>query len=242
MASKQRSLHGSNTSVVDVASKKLVLYGGGALFSNVKAHKHLFSLVKKRHISVTYIPSSSQYGEMEFAEFCEVLRKKFSIKRFVYFPIDIPFTKEMSEMALEQDIVYMSGGNTYDFLALLRKTRLLDQLRAFSVRGGVLAGLSAGAILITPNISTAGFPHFDRDQNTAKMKNLKSLKLASFEFYPHYSHTPAYRKALISHSRKTLYPIYAAPDLSAVVIEGDVVRFVGPIHVFWNGKYYPPRY
>ncbi len=220
-------------------SKKLLLYGGGSLFRNGRSDRALIGLTGKRKPSITYIPSSSDYGEIEFGEFCENFRKRFPVSRIVYFPIDIPFTDMMKTMALEQDIVYLSGGNTFYFLKTLRQKRLIDDLKSFVSRGGVLSGLSAGAILLTPTVATAGFPHFDRDSNFVKLKNQKSLKLTDFEFFPHYTHTTPYRKALTSHSRKTIYPIYAAPDQSSVVVNGNEIEFIGPVHIFWNGKHYP---
>ncbi len=220
---------------------QLVLYGGGSLFKNAKSDKNLIRLTGKKSPSITYIPSNSEYGEAEFQEFCENFGKKHKIKKFIYFPIDIPISDGMRDLALSQDIVYLSGGNTYFFLKSLKTSKMISYLRDYVNSGGVVAGLSAGAILLTPNIATAGFPYFDRDLNTVKIRDQKALKITQFEFYPHCVHTMPYRKALLAHSRKTLYPIYATPDLSSVVVDGSQTRFVGPVHVYWNGKYFDPK-
>ncbi len=219
---------------------KLILYGGGSIYKNTRTDSHFIKLTAKKNPSITYIPSSSEYGEIEFREFCENFGKKFKIKKFIYFPVDIPFTEAMRDLALSQDAVYLSGGNTYSFLKSLRSAKLIPALRDYAHNGGVVAGLSAGGIVLTPNISTAGFPYFDRDSNFVNIRDQKSLKLTQFEFYPHYVHTSAYKKALLSHSRKTLYPIYAVPDFSGVVVQGQKTRFLGPVHVYWNGRHFHP--
>ena len=86
------------------------------------------------------------------------------------------------------DIVYLAGGNTYYFLDHLRRSGLLDELALFARRGGVVAGLSAGALILTPHIGLAGYPAFDRDENTVGLgrSGCRGLGLVGFEFFPHY--------------------------------------------------------
>lgn len=63
-------------------------------------------------------------------------------------------------------MVYLSGGNTFHYPLHLRRSGLIHALRDFADRGGVLAGLSAGAILATPHIGLAAHPDFDRDERS----------------------------------------------------------------------------
>ena len=64
----------------------------------------------------------------------------------------------------------------------LEKTGLLKELKAWVRNGGVLTGVSAGAIIMTKNIETAAFPSFDCDENEDNVKNLAGLQLVDFEF------------------------------------------------------------
>ena len=63
----------------------------------------------------------------------------------------------LSEL-LKSDLIFLGGGNTFYFLKHLKSTGLIDELKTFAANGGVLCGLSAGAIIMTPHVHTASFP------------------------------------------------------------------------------------
>jgi dipeptidase E len=96
--------------------------------------------------------------------------------------------------------------------------------------------LSAGALILTPHIKLAGYPRFDCDDNTVKLKNLKALGLLKFEFFPHYSDSPRLRRALISYSRKNKKPIFASDDGGGLVVDNGWITFYGKVFVFYRGK------
>jgi len=103
-------------------------------------------------------------------------------------------------------------------------------------KGGVLASLSAGAIILTPNIGTAGPPLLDPDKNDVKLKNLRALGLVRFEFYPHYTSTPKTNQAILQYSRNTKNPIFACPDGSGITINENRMTFIGNVLMFAGGK------
>ncbi len=112
----------------------------------------------------------------------------------------------------------------------------MPKLKTFVERGGVLAGLSAEAIILTPNIGTAGPPLPDPDENEVKLKNLRALGLVRFEFYPHYTSTPKTNQAILKYSRNTKYPIFACPDGSGITINENRMTFIGNVLMFSGGK------
>jgi dipeptidase E len=57
-----------------------------------------------------------------------------------------PHTADIESYLLEQDIIYVGGGNTKSMLALWREWQLDSILRKACEKGVVLAGISAGAI------------------------------------------------------------------------------------------------
>ena len=57
-----------------------------------------------------------------------------------------PHTADLESFLLEQDIIYVGGGNTKSMLALWREWNLDTILRAACVKGVILAGISAGCI------------------------------------------------------------------------------------------------
>lgn len=216
--------------------RKLVLYSGGNHnWGNERLHTVLIQLAGKKSRSMTYIPSTHENGEAYFRRF-KKRYSKFGVKRFRYFPVDSDFLKREMKEALKSDIIYLAGGNTFYFLKHLRSSGFLDELRKFAERGGIVAGLSAGAIIMTPNIWLAGYPPHEGDQNEVRLKDLRSLHVVEFEFLPHYSNSAKTNQAIIYHSKYSKYPIVACPDGSGVAIDGDEVRFFGPAYIFVKGK------
>jgi len=213
---------------------KLVFYSGGDAKENLKIDKSFLDLIEKKNPVVTFIPSSSYLSEQEFKSFVRHY-SKFKIKKFIHFPIDIPFDKILLQEVFKSDVIHLAGGNTFYFLNCLRKFKLIDELKKFAQQGRVLTGLSAGAILMTENIETAGYPDFDRDENDVGLKNLSSLNLVSFSFFPHFKNSLRYDNAFKKFSKSKNKVVYACPDGSGVIVNGDEIRFIGKVFIFSNG-------
>jgi len=214
---------------------RIVIYSGGQESSNHYIHQELVSLVTHgRSKSMTYIPYCTE-GAQSFYRRAIKRYQRFGIRRFRYFAADVPFTAKERNAAFSSDIIYLAGGNTFYMLYHLRKAGLLPHLRKFVKRGGILAGLSAGAVLMTPHIGLAGYPKFDRDENQVNLKNLNALNLIRLEFFPHYRNSPVLDRALEKYSKKSKFPIYALPDGSGIVFEGKRRDFWGPGFVFYRG-------
>jgi len=138
---------------------------------------------------------------------------------------------------LASDVIYLAGGNTFYFLSHLKRSGLFSTLRQFAQRGGVLAGLSAGALMLTPTIELAGYPEWDRDENEIglKRREWKGLNLVPFEFFPHFRRSTRYREALSAYSKESGRTVYACPDGSGLVIEGDRFTAHGDVWQFHEG-------
>ena len=214
---------------------KLIFYGGGFEHENLSLDKEAIKLTGKKSPQVTYIPSCSYESEIDFRHFAEHYYK-LGTRKIICFPVDIETDNTLQNFSFESDIIHLSGGNTYYFLKHLRKNKLLPKLKKFVERGGVLTGLSAGGILMTPDIKTAGYPPFDKDDNEENIRNLNALGLVDFEFFPHYKNSQRYNNVLAQESKKTLRPILASPDGAGIVVNGDKLKFVGKSFCFIGGK------
>jgi dipeptidase E len=222
--------------LMESKKRKLVLYSGGNHnWGNERLHPTLIELAGKKSRSMTYIPSTHENGEIFFQRF-KKRYSKFGVKKFRYFPVDADFHKFELKEALKSDIIYLAGGNTFYFLKHLRASGFLTELEIFIARGGIVAGLSAGAIILTPNIWLAGYPPHEGDENEVRLKDLRSLHAVGFEFLPHYTGSAKTNKAMLEHSRKSPFPVVACPDGSGVIVDGDEVRFFGPAYIFVQGK------
>ncbi len=214
---------------------KLVFYSGGHAHENEKVDQRLLSLFRRKDLKLTFIPSCGHYSQEYYLEIIDQY-KVFGIKKFMKFNIDRPFSDTLKKFAFNADIIHLGGGNTFYFLKMLRKAGLLNELREWVKNGGVLTGLSAGAIMMTKHIHTAGFPSFDCDDNEYNVKNLSALQLVDFEFFPHYKNSKRYDLELIEYSKKNKLPLYACPDGSGILVTDDEVSFIGKAYCFYGGN------
>jgi len=212
----------------------LVLYSGGDEKENQQLDKAFIELLGKKNPVVTFIPSSSYLSEQEFKSFVRHY-SRFRITRFIHFPIDVAFDKTIFTEVMRSDAIHLAGGNTYYFLNYLRKAKLLPQLKAFVEKGGVLTGLSAGAIMMTENIEMAGYPEFDRDENLVNLKNFSALNLVDFLFFPHFRNSSRYDVVFKKYTRSSSKIIYACPDGAGIVVRDNELRFVRKCYAFSNG-------
>ena len=216
---------------------KLVLYGGGHHDETESLDRKLIELAASTSSKITFIPSCSYDSDIDFQDF--VIRfSSIGIKRFINFPVDAPYDDVLIKEAFTSDIIYLDGGNTYYFLNTLRKYKFIPRLKKYVKDGGVLAGLSAGAILMTPNIETAGFPPFDCDLNDEKLRNFNSLNLVPFEFFPHYRNSKRYNESLLNHSISSPYNIFACADGAGIIIDNGKMTIEKQLTVFYQGKKY----
>jgi dipeptidase E len=216
---------------------KLVFYSGGFAEENTKIDQELIKLLKKKNPVITFIPSSSFDAEVEFKEFVKHY-SKYKINRFIFFPVDIPIQSIMETEVFKSDAIYLAGGNTFYFLNSLRKSKLLPKLKNFALNGGLLMGLSAGAIIMTKNIMMAGHPEFDRDENEVNIKNLSALNLVNFHFFPHFKNSKRYDEVLKKLTTDLKINIFACPDGSGIILKNNQMIHIGKCYHFHQGKRY----
>lgn len=82
------------------------------------------------------------------------------------------------------DAVILTGGNTFAFLNHLKESGLDRALVDFARSNKIIAGFSAGAIILSQSIQIAELP--DLDENVVGIQNLSGLGLIDFDIFPHY--------------------------------------------------------
>ncbi len=83
------------------------------------------------------------------------------------------------------DLYYVCGGNTFYILDRMRKTGvdhlLIDEISA----GAFYVGVSAGSIIVGPDIAAAGIGNADK--NDIQLSDLTGLQLTNHIITPHYN-------------------------------------------------------
>ena len=121
------------------------------------------------------------------------------------------------------DVVFVMGGNTFEYLQRMRKTGLDKAIKSFVKKGGVYVGLSAGSYVVCPTIKAASWKHADR--NIVGLKNLKGLNLVPFLLTAHFEQK--LRPLIKKEAEGTKYEVIALTDKQAVLIEGTQRKIIG---------------
>ena len=131
----------------------------------------------------SYIPSSGIEGAEPYIEQWRKIAKMYKAQ-FNVIDNSLYDTKQQSKL-MSSNIVVISGGNTFNLLRNLRESGLDKSLKAFVDKPDfVLAGFSAGALVLTPTIEVCNLPDFD--ENLVGLDDFSGLGIVDFEIFPHY--------------------------------------------------------
>ena len=116
--------------------------GGGFSMDGRLLDDHVLGLTGKVRPRVCYIPTASGDGPDRIARFQESLGDRAEMSVLGLFWREV---EDIGRFLLEQDVIYVGGGNTANMLAVWRLHGVDAALRAAWEAGVVLCGLSAGA-------------------------------------------------------------------------------------------------
>ncbi len=209
--------------MADVAAVGQIVAMGGGGFSmepdNLALDRYVLGLSPRSEPRVCFLPTASgdspDYVERFTAAFATLPCVPTHLSLFV------PPTADLHSFLLDQDVVYVGGGNTRNLLVLWREWGLDHILREARERGAVLAGISAGAICwFEEGVSDSVVP--------GQLAPLRALGFLPGSHCPHYDGEPERRPAyhrLVEEGR--LGPGYAADDGAALHFVGSqLVRVV----------------
>ncbi|MCX6719422.1 MAG: Type 1 glutamine amidotransferase-like domain-containing protein [Candidatus Taylorbacteria bacterium] len=121
------------------------------------------------------------------------------------------------------DVIFVFGGNTFEYLDGIRKTGLDKVIKSFVKNGGVYMGLSAGSYVVCPTIEAATWKHADRNQ--LGLKDLRGLNLVPFLISAHFDEDV--RKNVAKSATKAKYPTIALTDKQAVLVNDGEASIIG---------------
>src|SRR3989344_4506510 len=156
-----------------------------------KIAKFLFPKELENKI-MAYMPTNGHQSKQEYTKYWQELAEK-NYTRFLFIDnLSSNYSSE-KEKLYQANILLISGGNTFELLHNLRKSKLDQAIKDFSKRDEyVLAGFSAGAIVLSPTIAVASQPAGDdpdglMDENLVGLTDLTGLNIISFEVFPHFN-------------------------------------------------------
>lgn len=161
-------------------SKHIFVMGGGGFTkdTHLKLEKYLLSLSNKKNPKIGFLPQASNESRDYIVKFYDSFISLGAVPK--WFSLFGSVQPTWKDLLLQQDIIYVGGGNTRSMLALWREWGVDDVLKQAYEKGIILAGLSAGMICwfeygITDSVKPLGFisglgflpgtgcPHFDTE-------------------------------------------------------------------------------
>jgi dipeptidase E len=220
---------------------QLALYSDQVIPQNRQVDEALLCLFDKSNPKIGYIPANADPSRQYFQERQKYYRD-YNIHLEPYFELDLRYRPELLPELLACDAIHLSGGNTFYFLKWLRQRGMDMTLSNYAREGGVLIGVSAGAILMTPEISTA---ELCGDREISGLAERIGLELVPFHFLPHLNTFPDPVNIMNQISRQTKTPVLGCPDGGGLIVsQGKVQRFgevlcsiqgeIAPVPESWN--------
>ena len=197
--------------------KRQVIAMGGGGFSmepEMLLDQYIIKQARKDRPSVCFLPHATdnavQYTFKFFKAFTQLDVKPTHLSLFH------PETADLESFLIEQDVIYVGGGNTKSMLALWREWHLDDSLRKAYKNGTVLAGISAGANCWFEQCSTDSIP--------GHLSVLPCLGIIRGSFCPHYDGEVGRRPSLYKLlSEDKIISGYAVDDGAAAhFINGEL--------------------
>jgi peptidase E len=188
----------------------ILAIGGMALppdLDNLLLIEYFLGLTRKRKPKVAFIGTA--HGDAETGR----LRFYAGFSRFTCRPTHLPLfartPRDLESFVLEQDAIYVGGGNTRSMLAVWRDWGLDVYLRKAWARGVVLGGASAGSI--------CWFEHGITDSIAGPLTALPCLGFLAGSNCPHYDSEPQRRPTFQKLVARGAVPAgYACDDGAAL--------------------------
>lgn len=200
---------------------KLLLTSAG-WEKNSRIGKEFLKLVNKKssEIRIFVVVTPTKYLKRNTDIIKQFKKIRIQERNVTFFQLD----KKVSEGDLKNiDVIFVFGGNTFDYLDRIRKTGLDKLIKNFVKKSGVYLGLSAGSYVVCPTIEAANWKHADK--NTISLKNLKGLNLVPFIITAHFE--DKWHSIIEKSAEKTKYPTIALTDKQAILVIGKTAKIIG---------------
>jgi len=201
---------------------RIVLYSDQEIPENRQVDLKLVSLLSGTDKTIAYVASNPDESRLYFK------RKRsyyaaYGINLAEYFDREILKSSSSRQRLISYSAIHLSGGNTFEFRNWVFSQGMDKLLVEYSNSGGMLIGTSAGAILITPDISTS---LLCGDVAPDQVSETNGLGLVNFHIWPHYTSSVEAQiniDSLIDSSK----PLYKIPDGSGIIVSHSKIELIG---------------
>lgn len=231
-----------------IAAGAILLYSDQVLGVSDAVDERLTSFLSGSRGRMGFIPSESDPKRRYFEE-ARAHYGNLGLTLDVVLELGADHHAATREPLFACDAIHLAGGSAEPFLANARKRELGPFLKRYLARGGLVVGVSAGAMILTPSLGLCEAFHEDgspRDGNSGGKGNRrdrggrgapsrgngKGLGLLPFEFYPHFDASTATSVALTDYARARGVDVYACHDSEGILVTAGILHLIGEVEAF----------
>ena len=184
-------------------SRNIIAIGGGGFGANPGQgiiENYILKQTKKKNPRICFIPTATGDNEAYKVSFYS------TFTNLNCYPSHLDFfkrTPDLIKLILNQDAIFVGGGNTKSMLAVWKEWGLDKILKKAYLNGTVMSGVSAGAICWFQNGIT--------DSWASNLKMMPCLNFVKGTCCPHYDEEPerkpAVKKLLLKNKIKNIYAV-----------------------------------
>jgi dipeptidase E len=205
--------------------RRLVLYSDQVVAANQQVDSYLLKLLGTTNTRIGYISSSTD-PQRQYFTLKQNYYQQYGLQLAPYFELDIDYKPHLLDSLFACDAIHLCGGNTYYFLYWLQQRGLMERLKHYALYEGVLIGISAGAIIMTPDIITA---QLCNDTPYAPLTIYQGLGLVDFAFVPHLQDTPEEYTHMQAYADQQQKVLYGCHDGDGIVVAGETITLIGNV-------------
>ena len=215
---------------------KLFMYSDQVIDENRKIDKKLFESFGKAEPAIAYIPCN---GDGDRSHYRKQLRyyQRYGLGELLFFDIADEYDEGLLETLMESDAIHLSGGSPLIFRENLRKRGLDSFLIDYYNKGGILAGVSGGAVQF--GLGAGIFDLFQNGLESALQTytQLETMQVVPFEFLPHYNRwSVSFKQSVEEYTLTTGRMVYAAEDGDGIIADGKELTFIGNVKRIQMGR------
>lgn len=199
------------------------------LCSNFKSVENLLEEFINENLKgkkVTFIPTASIHEEVDFyvAEGKDALEKLGMVVEIL--EISNSSQLEIINKLESNEIIYISGGNTFFLLQELKRTGADKIIEKQIKLGKVFIGESAGSMILSPNIKYV--EDMDDSAVASNLENYDSLNIVDFYPVPHYTEFPfkeSVEEIILKYERSL--PLILINNSQVILVNEDNIKICG---------------
>ena len=197
-------------------SRNIIAIGGGGFGANPGQgiiEKYILKQTKKKNPKICFIPTATGDNEAYKVNYYSTFTNLDCCPSHLDF---FKRTPDLNDLILNQDAIFVGGGNTKSMLAVWREWGLDKILKKAYLNGTVMSGVSAGAICWFQNGIT--------DSWVSNLKMMPCLNFIKGTCCPHYDEEPERKPAVKNFLlRNKVKNVYAVDGGAALHIKDEKI-------------------